>query len=140
MSEKAIMREVMLAASTPRSRLHRNNVGEAWLGPSEYMHARKTVTLQPGDVVVRHAKRVKYGLAVGSCDLIGHTTLTIAPQHVGRDIAVFTAIECKDGSAVTQEQLAFIALVRSMGGIAGVAESVRDYHAVTHEYLQRSST
>lgn len=110
------MREVMLAASTPRSRLFRNNTG----------------ALQD-----RNGAYVRFGLAVGSSDLIGLTTVTITDAHVGRDIAVFTAIEVKDGTPLTPEQLAFISVVRSMGGIAGVAESVPDYHAITHDW-QRS--
>ncbi|HWT29372.1 MAG TPA: VRR-NUC domain-containing protein [Methylophilaceae bacterium] len=94
-SEKAIMHDIMLAVSKAGHRVWRNNVGVA--------------TTRDGSVI-------RFGLAVGSSDLIGVT-------KDGR----FLAIECKtDSGRATDEQLNFISLVRSMGGRAGIARSISD--------------
>ena len=56
---------------------------------------------------------VRYGLCVGSSDIIG-----IAPD------GVFVAVECKaERGKVTDQQEKFIANVRRQGGRAGVARS-----------------
>lgn len=58
----------------------------------------------------------------GGCDLIGYTMIEIEPHMVGRKIAVFTAIECKQGRGrVSPEQLQFCERVRQDGGKAGIA-------------------
>ena len=58
----------------------------------------------------------RYGLAVGSSDLIGWTA-------TGR----FLAVEVKSAKGkATPEQLAFIEAVRAAGGVAGVVRSVDD--------------
>jgi hypothetical protein len=70
---------------------------------------------------------VRYGLCVGSSDLIGYRTLTIGPEHIGRRIAQFVAIECKaPGKNATPEQQEFIFKVRLAGGVAGVARGIDD--------------
>jgi hypothetical protein len=59
----------------------------------------------------------RYGLAVGSSDLIG----VLSPS--GR----FVAIECKAATGrTTEEQDLFLALVRRFGGFACVVRSVED--------------
>lgn len=113
MTELAIQREIMLAASTPTRRLFRNNVGS---------------------LEDKRGQWVRFGLAVGSSDLIGLTSVTITPEMVGRRIAVFTAIEVKHEAPVTSDQLAFIKTVLAMGGIAGVAHSVADYDTIVAQY------
>lgn len=64
---------------------------------------------------------VRFGLAVGSADLVG----IVGPY--GR----FLAIECKapDGR-LTPEQTAWLQTVRDFGGIAEVARSVDDAHRI----------
>lgn len=69
---------------------------------------------------------VRYGLCTGSSDLIGFTTVTITPDMVGQQLAVFTAIEVKDKGRPTPEQLRFLEVVRAAGGMAGVARTVED--------------
>ena len=67
---------------------------------------------------------MKYGLCVGSSDVIGWTQHRVTDADIGRLIAVFTAIEVKpDGEYPTPEQCDFIDAVRAHGGIAGVAVS-----------------
>lgn len=70
---------------------------------------------------------VKFGLCVGSSDLIGFTSKTIAPDMVGQKVAIFTAIEVKtEKGRVSVPQKKFIDLVKNAGGIAGVARSIDD--------------
>jgi hypothetical protein len=74
---------------------------------------------------------VQFGLARGSADLIGWRTITITPDMVGRQLAVFISIEVKtERGRVRPEQHAWLAAVTGAGGIAGVARSVTDAHAI----------
>lgn len=73
---------------------------------------------------------MRYGLCKGSSDLIGYTTITIGPEHIGQQLAVFTAIEVKDRGVPTPEQLHFITQVKAAGGLAGVARSVDEALAI----------
>ena len=92
MKESDIQRLIMLALSEAGCLIFRNNVG-----------------------VLKNAAGIpiRFGLAVGSSDLIG-----IAPG--GRFLAV--EIKTPTGKA-TPEQLRFIEAVRARGGIAGIARS-----------------
>lgn len=92
MKESDIQRLIMLALSESGCLIFRNNVG-----------------------VLKNAAGIpiRFGLAVGSSDLIG-----IAPG--GRFLAV--EIKTPTGKA-TPEQLRFIEAVRARGGIAGIARS-----------------
>lgn len=78
-------------------------------------------------------RMIRYGLAndserinrvIKSSDLIGFTRVTIAPEHVGRTVAQFTAYEIKRpgwhyaGTEREVAQLAFINLVNANGGRA----------------------
>lgn len=92
MREQDIQRLIMLALSEAGCLIFRNNVG-----------------------VLKNAAGIpiRFGLAVGSSDLIG-----IDPG--GRFLAV--EIKTPTGKA-TPEQLRFIEAVRARGGIAGIARS-----------------
>jgi hypothetical protein len=75
----------------------------------------------------RQGRPVSFGLCKGSSDLIGFRTITIGPEHVGRQLAVFCAIEVKsERGRATTEQKAFIEMVQAAGGLAGVARSTED--------------
>ncbi len=66
-----------------------------------------------------------FGLCKGSADLIGWRSVTITPEMVGQQIAVFTSIEVKSSSGrVKPEQQQWLNAVQAAGGIAGVARSV----------------
>ena len=79
----------------------------------------------------RTGRPVQFGLARGSADLIGWRTITITPDMVGQRLAVFTSIEVKtERGRVRPEQHAWLAAVTGAGGIAGVARSVTDAHAI----------
>jgi len=71
---------------------------------------------------------VQFGVASpGGSDLIGYRQVVIGPEHVGRTMAVFTAVEVKTATGrATKEQTAFVEHVKQAGGIAGVVRSVDD--------------
>ena len=89
------MRLIQLHATKRGCRLFRNNTGVARTADGS---------------------TIRFGLCVGSSDLIGWTS-------TGR----FLAVEVKTPTGRTsQEQDRFISAVRSMGGLAGVCRSVQD--------------
>lgn len=61
----------------------------------------------------------------GGSDLIGYRRVTVTPEMVGQDLAVFAAVEVKTPRGrVKAEQQQFVDHIRSAGGIAGIARSV----------------
>jgi len=103
-SEQTIQQHIRLACSKGDCRLFRNNTG----------------TLRD-----QHGRPVSFGLCRGSADLIGWRSVTITPEMVGQQIAVFTSIEVKSSSGrVKPEQQQWLNAVQAAGGIAGVARSV----------------
>ena len=104
-SEAALQRAVLTQfGALPALRLFRNSVGIA----------RDTTTGQ----------HVRFGLAVGSSDLIA----IVAPH--GR----FLAAELKSArGTATPAQLAFLATVRRNGGVSGLVRSPADFAALLAE-------
>jgi hypothetical protein len=112
-SEQSIQQHIRLTCSTGATRLFRNNTG----------------TLRD-----QHGRPVSFGLARGSADLIGWRTVTITPEMVGQQVAVFTSIEVKTPTGrVKPEQQQWLDAVQAAGGIAGVARSVEDALRITTE-------
>jgi hypothetical protein len=109
-SEQSIQQHIRLTCSTGATRLFRNNTG----------------TLRD-----QHGRPVSFGLCKGSADLIGWRTVTITPEMVGQQVAVFTSIEVKTPTGrVKPEQQQWLDAVQAAGGIAGVARSVEDAQAL----------
>ena len=110
--ETTLQQQIRLALGTrPDLRLFRNNTG----------------TLPDP----RTGRPVQFGLAKGSADLIGLRTVTITPDMVGQQVAVFTSIEVKTPKGrPTAAQQNWLNMVRSLGGIAGIARSVRDANEI----------
>ena len=78
-----------------------------------------------------NGRPVSFGLCKGSADLIGWRTVTITPEMVGQQVAVFTSIEVKTATGrLRPEQQQWLDAVQSAGGIAGVARSVEDAEAL----------
>ncbi len=103
-SEQTIQQHIRLACSIGSCRLFRNNTG----------------TLR--DI---NGRPVTFGLCKGSADLIGWRSVTITPEMVGQQIAVFTSIEVKAATGrIRPEQQQWLNAVQAAGGIAGVARSV----------------
>jgi hypothetical protein len=119
-SEAATQTDIRLAVPRYGGTVWRNNVG-----------VLKDETGTP----------VRYGLAndsqrvnrqVKSSDLIGFFPFTVGAQHVGRRLAIFTAIECKAagwtwrGDAREEAQRRFLQLVEAGGGIGTFARGTDD--------------
>lgn len=107
-AETTLQQQIRLALGThPQTRLFRNQVGSL---PDP-----------------RTGRLVTFGLARGSADLIGWRTITVTPDMVGQQVAVFTSIEVKTPTGrVRPDQTAWLSAVQAAGGIAGIARSVED--------------
>lgn len=128
MSEGTLLKKVMIAASSLNYRLFRNNVAKSWVGTDkEFIKSRKSIIVNPGDVVIRKARPLNAGLCKGSSDLIGWKSVTITEDMIGNSLAVFVAFECKTGRLkTTKEQDLFLKAVNSFGGIGRVVRDERD--------------
>jgi hypothetical protein len=105
-SEQQIQQHIRLTCSTRATRLFRNNTG----------------TLRD-----QNGRPVQFGLCKGSADLIGWKRVTVTPEMVGQQVAVFTSIEVKTPTGrLRPEQQQWLDAVQAAGGIAGVARSVSD--------------
>ena len=103
MREAVIQQHIRLALSGAGAVMFRNQVG---------------ATHTPDGRLVR------FGLCVGSSDLIGWTPVVITEDMVGQTVAVFTACEVKAPMGKpTEDQLNFIRNVQRAGGFAGIARS-----------------
>ena len=121
MSEKNIQSLCQLAASQAGATVFRNNVANAVAGQMQRIDKAGPVHLNPGDWIVRNGRRTRFGLCVGSSDLIGWKTEIIN----GAPFARFLAMEIKSSTGrATAEQKNFIEAVRGAGGLAGVVRSV----------------
>jgi hypothetical protein len=109
-TEQQIQQHIRLACGTGDTRLFRNNTG----------------TLRD-----QNGRPVQFGLCKGSADLIGWRTVTVTPEMVGQQVAVFTSIEVKTATGrLRPEQQQWLDAVQAAGGIAGVARSVSDAEAL----------
>lgn len=105
MTESDLLKRIQSLA-TGDVRLFRNNVGGLRDAQGRY---------------------VRYGLCVGSSDLIGLRSLVITPKMIGQRMAIFVALEAKsEFGRATDEQRRFIDMVGLMGGAAGIVRSEED--------------
>lgn len=130
MSETDIRKAIQIAHSNGETRLFRNNVGEGWTGPS-YPLVR--------GIAIPNPRRVIFGLAPGSADLIGWHTIEITPDMVGCRVAVFTSIEVKTKMTVKLQpgQREWCEAVGTAGGLAGFATSPADAGRIIHALDKR---
>ena len=119
MKEPELLKRIQLIATEMGARLFRNNIGKGWIGKSVIINSSQQVYVNPGDVVIRNARRFHAGLGKGSCDLIGWTPVIITEEMVGQKFAIFTGVEGKTGRLkATAEQNDFIHTVNNSGGRA----------------------
>lgn len=122
-----------IAASKAGARLWRMAVGFGWIaGGKGTLKATKptTVTMQPGDVLLRQARPFRAGVE-GMSDNAGLVPVKITQDMVGQTVAVSLWVEDKQGSGrPTPEQKAWIAMVRGFGGRAGIARNEDDVVAI----------
>jgi hypothetical protein len=115
MSESRIKSEIRLALGRiPFARFFNNPVGQAWHGKLIVLKDPRDIA-RFGRVIITYPTKITYGLAVGSGDLIGFCKER------------FASIEVKDIDGVSsKEQIQWANVVRSHGGIAGVARSAEE--------------
>ena len=111
-------------------RVFRNARGSAWLGKAIVARTRMPAVLNPGDVLIRNAKRVTFGVGPnGAGDLLGFRQVTITTEMVGRTVAVFLSAEAKSDTGrgrVGDDQARWRDFINRMGGIAVVFESAEE--------------
>lgn len=74
--------------------------------------------------LLKNLRYIRYGLDVGSSDIISLIPTLIKPNMVNKIIGAFGAFECKTGKAVaSKKQKTFINAINKKGGVAFV---VRD--------------
>ena len=71
---------------------------------------------------------IRYGVCnPGGSDLIGWKTVTVTPDMVGKQVALFAAVEVKtETGRASEAQLRFLEAVRNSGGVAILARSDKD--------------
>ena len=120
MTETDTKRRIQLALSEPYARLWNNPIGRGWQSNAHRDNNDGTVTLL-------NPRRINFGLAPGSSDLIGLQSVVITPDMVGQRVAVFCAVEVKSKTGrATEEQTNFIDTVIRLGGRAGIARNEND--------------
>ena len=113
MKEIELGKRICLMASQLGHRLFRSNVGEGWIGKSQVFSKVEKIEVYPGDVIIRKAKRIHFGLCNGQGDYIGWS-------KTGK----FISIEVKTETGIIRpEQIDFSEAVKKSGGISGI---VRD--------------
>lgn len=71
----------------------------------------------------------------GMSDLIGFRSTLITPEMVGKWIAAYTSIEVKSARGTFRKgQRPWLNMVDAAGGIAGVARSVAQAHALIYDW------
>lgn len=119
-SEDFMRRLQLYGCRDPNVRLFRNNNGQGWVG-------KKIANTAAGGVILEHARVIRFGLGVGTGDLIGGKSIVITPDMVGQRVFVFANVEVKQGSGrASTEQKSVIEVVKSLGGLAGVVRSEDD--------------
>ena len=113
MKEIELGKKICLMASNLGHRIFRSNVGEGWIGKAVFFSKPAKIDVYPGDVIIRKAKRIHFGLCSGQGDYIGWS-------KDGRFISVEVKTET---GAIREGQIEFSDAVNKAGGIAGI---VRD--------------
>lgn len=119
MNESDLSKRIQTGALAHCCKLFRNNSGAI-------KYLRRQVRFGLGNVSKKLWDQWK------TSDLIGYTVIAITPDMVGRQIAVFTAIEVKDVNAKKdaryKAQEKFIQQVKMDGGLASICNSVESLH------------
>jgi hypothetical protein len=92
----------------PNERLFRINAGSGWAG--------KIVKKEGKFLILANAAQL-HAAPTGWGDLCGWTTVTVTPEMVGKEIAVFTMEEVKATGKLSAAQKRFRNIILRMGGI-----------------------
>lgn len=119
-SEHRIQNEIRNAL-TDEGLFFRANVGRAWTGDQAHRMCNGR------DVLITNARPFDSGLPPGFSDIFGLVPIEVTPEHVGRVMAQFAAIEVKTATGrANAKQNNFLGAVQREGGISGIARTVDD--------------
>lgn len=136
--QKDLIAEVQLLYSKNGDRIFRQNKGAGWYGKFLKPPMSTSAIINPSDVLIRDAKPMRAGMCPGNTDLVGWTTITIEPEHIGKRLAIFTAIECKtDTLPGSPDRKKFVESVRLAGGFTRVITSIKDILSVSGVFNDR---
>lgn len=131
MKETNIQQEIRLALSQPGRVLWRNNTGAGWIGAATRFDKVGIAHVERGDVLIKAARRIEFGLCKGGPDLVGWESVEITPEMVGQKIAVFAGVEVKTATGkLSPEQICFIQSATAAGALVGVARTVDQARAI----------
>lgn len=117
--ETKIQQEIMLALSDAGCLVFRNNTGMAWMG--------RPIHKTGNQVTLADARRMPFGLCVGSSDLICVSPTVITQEMVGMTLGVFVAPEVKRPKKnLEKDQVIFRDAVNHHHGVCGVVRSPAD--------------
>lgn len=127
--ENKVSKLVRLEASQHGFRLFRNNRGMFWT-----LDSIKEVG---GKYYINNPRKIRAGLeGNGTPDFVGWKPVTITPDMVGKQLAVFTGFEVKTKKGpATKAQKKFIELLGSHGGISGITRDPDDVKKILDESL-----
>lgn len=111
--------------------LWRANVGTGWAGVKAGLKPGQWIQVEHGDVLLKNARPLSTGLPPGFTDLFGAKPVTITQEMIGTVIAQFAVVEVKDAKGrLSALQEKFLAAVKRIGGLAGVARNVEEARAI----------
>ena len=124
----ALTNQIRAATSKIGARLFPMTIGKFW-GPFTrgiQFKDTRTITVNPGDVLIRRGHMVSIGTK-GMSDLLGSSPLKITEEHFGMTLPILTAVEVKAGKdQLRPGQPEFLKFVTDLGGRAGIARTVED--------------
>lgn len=106
----------------------RNDCGQGYQGGKKFnIKQDGAIPVKKGDLIVVNPAPVKYGLQVGSGDLVGWEPVKVTPELVGKTIAVFKSVEIKTiKDKIGRDQIIWYFNVRMSGGIAKILHCNKD--------------
>jgi len=118
-SESLIKKRVQLAVARLNCRTFNNPVGYGYIG--------RVLSDRPAGTFHIQGYPMHFGLHKGSPDLVGWRRVTITPEMVGRQVAIFVGIETKTATGrLSPEQKLFLDQLSKDGALCGVARSPED--------------
>jgi ribosomal protein L21 len=100
--------------------IYKNPVGQGFVGGKQYrVKESGKINVEKGDLVVKNPSPIKWGLEVGSGDLIGFEPVIITQDMVGKTFGRFKSVEIKTkNDKISRQQIIWYFILRLNGCIA----------------------